>query len=174
MRLLLLRHAKSSWGNPSLQDFARPLNERGRGAADLIGRFLAARGLIPEMIFCSTARRTRETLALLMPHLAQNMDIRLDGRLYGADVGGYKALVADVPDRVETVMVIGHNPAIEDYARQLALDGAPADLTALHGKYPTGALAVLAAPAGAWRHLTRAHLELFQVPRDLTHTGVAA
>ena len=171
MRLLLLRHAKSSWGNPNLQDFARPLDERGRGAADLIRRFLAAHGLIPEITFCSTAQRTRETLALLMPHLAQDMDIRLDGWLYGAGVDGFKALVSKVPDKVGTVMIIGHNPAIENYARQLAVDGAPADLTALQGKYPTCALAVLTAPADAWRHLTRAHLELFQVPRDLTHTG---
>ena len=109
-----------------------------------------------------------------MPYLAQDMDIPLDGRLYGADAGGYKALIVDVPDRVETVMVIGHNPAIEDYALQLAVDGAPADLTALHGKYPTGALAVLVAPAGALRHLTRAHIELSQVPRDLTRTGGVA
>ena len=99
------------------------------------------------------------------------MDIRLEGRLYGAGVGGYKALIGEVPDTVETVMVIGHNPAIEDYARQLAADGAPTDLAAMGGKYPTGALAVLAAPAGTWRHLTRARLELFQVPRALGGTN---
>lgn len=171
MRLLLLRHAKSSWDDPALDDFARPLNKRGRAAAGIMGRFLVDRGLTPDLILCSTAQRTRETLALILPHLAQDLDIRLEGRLYGAGVGGYKALIGEVPDTVETVMVIGHNPAIEDYARQLAADGAPTDLAAMGGKYPTGALAVLAAPAGAWRHLTRARLELFQVPRALGGTN---
>ncbi|MGB1007461.1 MAG: SixA phosphatase family protein, partial [Thalassobaculaceae bacterium] len=160
-----------SWDAPALDDFARPLNKRGRAAAGRMGRFLADQGLMPEVILCSTAQRTRETLALILPHLARDMEIRLDARLYDTGVEGYRARVGALPDTVGTVMVIGHNPAVEDYARQLADSGAPEALNAMRDKYPTGALAVLAAPGGAWRHLTRAHLEVFQVPRDLDGAG---
>ncbi len=128
-RLYVLRHAKSSWDEPGLADHDRPLSGRGRRAADAIGRHLRAEGIEPELVLCSSAARTRETLARI------GFPGRVERELYGASAGELIARLRDVPASVESVLVIGHNPGMHDLA--LALTGEPAD------KYPTGALATI-------------------------------
>jgi phosphohistidine phosphatase len=128
-RLYVLRHAKSSWDQPGLADHDRPLSGRGRRAADAIGRHLRAEGIEPELVLCSSATRTRETLARI------GFQGRAERELYGASAGELIARLRDVPPSVGSVLVIGHNPGMHDLA--LALTGEPVD------KYPTGALATI-------------------------------
>jgi phosphohistidine phosphatase len=128
-RLYLLRHAKSSWDDESLADHDRPLSGRGRRAADAIGRHLRAEGIEPELVLCSSAARTRETLARI------GLSGEIERDLYGASASELFARVRELPRSLESVLVIGHNPGMHDLA--LALTGEPVD------KYPTGALATI-------------------------------
>ena len=112
--LFLLRHAKSSWSEPGLADFDRPLNERGRRAAPLIARHLARGGLLPDLILCSAALRTRETLALMLPGLARDAVVRIESGLYGADAGTLLRRLERVEAAVDCILLIAHNPGLED------------------------------------------------------------
>ena len=165
-RLLLLRHAKSSWADPGVRDHDRPLNDRGRTAAPLVGGYLRAHDLIPDRVLCSSARRTCETLALL--DLPDSVDIEIEHVLYLAYAETVLDLVRETDDAVTTLMVVGHNPTTHDVALGLAGGGDPDALARLGQKYPTGALAVLGIP-GCWRDLAEgtATLERFVAPREL-------
>jgi phosphohistidine phosphatase len=154
-RLYLLRHAKSSWKHAELADRDRPLAGRGRRAAKAIGRHLREQGIDPDLVLCSPARRARETLERIEPALGRGA-VQVEPELYGASAGELLARLRGVADEVESVMLIGHNPAIAE----LALD-----LCGLEQKYPTGALATLAFPS--WETLDRAQLVDFVRPRDL-------
>lgn len=167
-RLLLLRHAKSDWSDDTRRDFDRPLNPRGGNDAPRIAGFIAERGLLPQRILCSTAMRTRQTLAALVPHLAYDTDIRLTHRLYEADASGYLAAVKEGGD-AETLMLVGHNPAIEDVASLLAGRGDTATLKRLHDKFPTAALAVIDVDAPRFADAVPGggHLAAFVTPADL-------
>lgn len=143
IRLLLLRHAKSSWDDPDLKDFDRPLNDRGREAAQLMAAFMGFEGLLPARILCSSAQRTRETLAHLLLHFPEDADICLSRRLYEADAPGYLEAIRDYGATATTLMVIGHNPAMEDVATILAPIGDAPALAAMHEKFPTCGLAVI-------------------------------
>lgn len=151
LTLFLLRHAKSSWTDQNLPDFDRPLAPRGHKAAPRIGAFMADRGFAPDRILCSSAQRTRETLALVLPHLGGDCDITLTRSVYESnDEHDLLALIATqsahqsgptpAPHRL---MLIGHNPTMQDLALALAGNGAPDDRAALAEKFPTAALAVL-------------------------------
>ena len=137
-RLLLLRHAKSSWAEPGKADRERPLAERGREAADRMAQEMNARGLLPDRILCSPARRTGETLAALLPHLPPAVDLQIIEDLYEA-ADDYRAIIALNGDEAECLLVVGHNPAI--HATAVNLIGS-ADRKIV-SKYPTGALAVI-------------------------------
>lgn len=162
--LLLLRHAKSAWGDPALPDRERPLNERGRRAAPAMGRRIRAAGLQPDLVLCSTARRARETWTLLAPELASAPRVLMEDGLY---LCGAEAMLARLRrlNREQAVLVVAHNPDIHELAAALAGDGPPADRRALAAKFPTGGLAVLELPA--WRELApgTARLTLFATPR---------
>lgn len=151
LRLLLMRHAKSSWDSPEAADHDRPLNARGRAAVPAMGAFMAERGLAPSRILCSAARRARETLALLLPDLAGDIAISITDRLYQSDAPGYLTAVRAFGGTDLTVLVIGHNPAMEDFAQVLAPVGDAAGLAAIKDKYPTGGLAVIGFDLAHWR-----------------------
>jgi phosphohistidine phosphatase len=145
LTLFLLRHAKSSWAESGLSDFDRPLASRGIKAAPKIGGFMGEGGFAPDHILCSAAQRTRETLGLILPHLKGEPTITMSRAVYEADdEGDLMALIAGMqaagPQRL---MLIGHNPAMQDLAVSLAGRGAPDDLKALAEKFPTAALAIL-------------------------------
>jgi len=165
-RLLLLRHAKSSWADPGVRDHDRPLNDRGRAAAPLVGGYLRAHDLVPDRVLCSSARRTCETLARL--DLPDSVDVEVDHDLYLADAETVLDLVRATDDAVRTLMVVGHNPTTHEVALELSGGGDPDALARLGEKYPTGALAVLAVPA-SWAGLAEgtATLERFVTPREL-------
>jgi phosphohistidine phosphatase len=164
--LYLLRHAKSSWKDASLPDHDRPLNGRGRRAAKAVARHMREHGIAPELVLCSTARRARETLDRIEPALNTSA-VHLEPDLYAASAHALLARLRSVGDTVESVLLIGHNPGLQDLALELARPGSAAD--ALAAKYPTAALATLAFEASSWRELDRGRAELveFVRPRDV-------
>jgi phosphohistidine phosphatase len=164
-RLLLLRHAKSSWDDPSLADRDRPLAPRGHRAAERMADHLRSDVTHPDLVLCSPALRTRETLDR-MSNAFGDAEVVVDDELYGAGEGELLERLRAVDDRFETVAVIGHNPGIHDLA--IALAGSGADLDRMEAKFPTGALAVLAFDR-LWRDVSPGGglLEAFVTPKDL-------
>jgi phosphohistidine phosphatase len=141
--LLLLRHAKSSWAEPHQEDVDRPLNKRGRKGAALIGTWLSENAIRPGLVLSSSARRTRETLDLLHDALGPNVQIQIEPGLYLADAGRLLQRVRAIQNDVGSVLVIAHNPGLQDLAVDLA-HAAKGDRTlrdTLIGKFPTAALA---------------------------------
>src|SRR5579864_6603655 len=118
--LLLLRHAKSSWSDPGLSDHERPLAPRGQQAAKRVARYVDSHGLHPELVLCSSARRARETLEVLRPALGAGAKVRFDDVLYVADADELLGRVLAVSDHVDSVMLVGHNPGLQDLAISLA------------------------------------------------------
>jgi phosphohistidine phosphatase len=165
--LYLLRHAKSSWADQMLPDRERPLARRGRRDAKRIARHLARLPIPPELVLCSAAERTRETLELLRPELAATSTVRLEEELYAASADELLERIRAVPEAVASVMVIGHNPGLQRLARALASDGA--DLVRLAAKFPTAALATLTLASTPWRELSEgdAVLAAYIVPKEL-------
>ncbi len=166
MRLWLLRHAKSSWDEPELDDRDRPLAARGERSADRMSGYLRAEGIRPDVVLCSSALRTRQTLARVLPALGPELEIHIEPRLYTFDAGSLLERVRAIPDAV-SVMLIGHNPAMQELAVRLAARGDRLDTLAQ--KFPTGALAELEFPVGSWHDVATSTGELtrFVVPREL-------
>jgi phosphohistidine phosphatase len=166
-RLLVLRHAKSSWNNAHLADFDRPLAPRGLRAAAAMATHLAALDP-PALVLCSPARRAQDTLDFLRPHLPAGTDLRIEDDLYGAPAPFLLARLRQVADDVEGVLLIGHNPGLEELVRAVGTHGETGLISRVRAKFPTGALAGLTF-AGSWRELGpgRARLDSFVVPADL-------
>jgi phosphohistidine phosphatase len=164
-RLFLLRHAKSSHDDSSLPDHERPLAPRGRQAAKAMSAHLLEREIRPALVLCSPATRARQTLAGVLPAL-DGSDVSVEPELYEASARGLLMRLRRVSATVPSAMVIGHNPAIERLALNLAATG-PA-LGDLARKYPTGAMATLEFQ-GDWSELDadRARLSAFVRPRAL-------
>lgn len=158
--LLLLRHAKSSWDDPALADHDRPLAPRGHTAAKRIGARLRTDQTSVDLVLCSSARRARDTLDLVAPP----GKIEIEDGIYGASAGELLERLRLIGDDVASVMLVGHNPAMQELATQLLPD---ADEDAI-GKFPTGALAMLTFP-GSWSSLAprRTELVTFLKPREL-------
>ena len=146
MRLLLLRHAKSDWSGKA-DDHARHLSARGKRTAPRIGVYMRAKGYEPELVLCSTAERTKETLELVLPALAGQPQIRYDRSLYLAEWPVLLAEIRALASEASPVMVVGHNPGLEQLAIALALQAQSAAergrLQKLALRFPTAALAVL-------------------------------
>jgi phosphohistidine phosphatase len=167
--LYLLRHAKSDWSEP-LPDHDRPLNARGHRSAELIAAHLRAESIRPALVLCSSAVRTRETLAHLLPALGDGVTIRVERDLYGAAAVDLRRRLRDVDDAVPSVMIIAHNPGIEDLALELAGTGDRAARARMEAKFPTAGLATLVLPDRRVLTPGRARLTSFVVPRELEGT----
>lgn len=150
LRLFLMRHAKSSWAVPGQRDFDRPLNERGRAAAPLIGRHMAEMGYLPDRVLCSPAARTRATLEGVQQAIGAEAPVVWPRLLYEASVEGVFAVIASHGEAAERLMVIGHNPSVHMLALAFAHDGDAAQRARLRGKYPTAALTVIDLPVTSW------------------------
>ena len=123
LTLSLLRHAKSSWDDASLEDFDRPLAKRGESAAPRMGAFMAAQGLAPELILCSPAVRARQTLDLVLPHLAGGPTVVYEDSFYLAAPSVLLARLRKIEGKVRHVMIVGHDPGMQGLALELAGDG---------------------------------------------------
>jgi phosphohistidine phosphatase len=168
--VLLLRHAKSAWDSAALNDHDRPLNRRGERSAAIMADHLAGEGPRPDLILCSTAMRTRQTLAPLVKALGLPAPpISLEKELYLASEDALLQRLQALADEVKTVLLIGHNDGIGQLAGMLAGRGPEPALGELRDKYPTGALAILRLPRGPWSALAPGACELraFVRPRDL-------
>jgi phosphohistidine phosphatase len=174
-RLFLLRHAKSSWDDPGLDDHERPLAPRGQRACKVIAEHLRANAIEPELVLCSSARRTRETLEGVAP----TGERVIESELYTASPGELVERLRRVPDNTGSVMLIGHNPSMQMLALRLARrDGDATARATLERKFPTGALATLTFECG-WSELDtgNAQLAAFMTPKELngkTGAGAAA
>jgi phosphohistidine phosphatase len=176
-RLLLLRHAKSSQDD-ARDDKARPLNARGRRDAPAMGAHIHKQLWLPDCVLCSSARRTRETWAGIAPELDASPRVEFEDALYLASAKRIVSLVREVGvreagDEVRTLLVIGHNPGMEEAAAMLARK--PADkseaalLEKIAAKFPTCALAVLDFEVARWADVA-AHtgaLAAFVRPKEL-------
>ncbi len=169
-RLYLLRHAKSSWDDPTLADHDRPLAPRGRRAAKVMAKHLGRKGIAPELVLCSPSRRTRQTLTRIAPSMGKSADVQIEHGLYAASAPVLLEVLHEVPDEVESVMLIGHNPGIQDLALSLARAGSKR--ARVRSKFPTAALATLE-HNGSWRELAPGSAELvsFVKPKELSHGG---
>jgi phosphohistidine phosphatase len=171
-RLLLLRHAKSL-ADGTMTDKLRPLNARGRSDAPRMGIYMHHERYAPQLVLCSPARRTIETWELLGPELDAPMETRYPEALYLAASTGIQKLVRATADNVSALLVIGHNPGLEECAQALARHPASEqerELGAtLQGKFPTCALAALEFDVSTWAELAPASGTLvdFVRPRDL-------
>lgn len=168
-RLLLLRHAKSSWDDTGLDDHDRPLAARGQRAAAAMGVYLQQRAIAPDLVLCSSARRARETFARLDAAVSGDVAARVERDLYLAEPGELLEQLRAVDDRFASVLLIGHNPGLAQLASLLAGSGDPRELGRLRSRYPTATLAHLRFEGDRWRDLAPAscHLEAFARPRDL-------
>lgn len=165
--LLLLRHAKSSWDEPALDDFDRPLAQRGRKAAPAMGRVLSGRGWLPDAALVSAAVRTRQTWDLAAAELGGEIPAMFERSIYEAPASRILDAVRRMPEEIGTLVVVGHNPGLEELSRMLASpDSDRIALARLTEKFPTGALARFNCD-GKWRDLSSARLEDFVRPRDL-------
>ncbi len=165
----LFRHAKSSWSNPELDDFDRPLAPRGERACETMAEYFRLADIHPELVVCSAALRARQTLEGVRPGLGENPAVRHYRGLYHAGPQAMLNRLRRTPDDVRTVMLIAHNPGMHTLAQRLVGTGAEEDLHRLSENLPTAALALLVYRGDSWRNLEEASCELHSlvVPRDL-------
>ena len=161
MRILyLLRHAKSSWNDPTLGDFDRPLKKRGREAADRVGKRIAAEKLSNLLVICSPAVRTRETAEIVLKSANLLVEPRFDERIYEASLRELAQIVTEIPDDNEVAVMIGHNPGFEELL---------SFLTGEHRRMPTCALAKIRFGDVSWKDVraSEGSLEWFIAPKEL-------
>ena len=168
-RLLVLRHAKSSWSSEGLADHDRPLNARGERAAVLMGAALAQRAFLPGAAFCSTARRARDTFERVAAQLPEPVPASFEKGLYLAPPDAWLERLQVADDEVSTLLLVGHNPGLEELVGWLAPSGEAGAVARLRQGLPTAALAVIEAPAERWSQVApgRCSLRALSRPKDL-------
>jgi phosphohistidine phosphatase len=166
-RLYLLRHAKSGWDTRVARDFDRPLNRRGHKAARAMGREMHALGLAFDRVLASQAARVVETLEGLADAWGHDPGAEADPRLYLASASTLLGIVRAAGDEHKSLLLVGHNPGMEQLALLLTQSGDLRDLLA--EKFPTGALAEIALPISSWTDVGEGQGKLtrFIRPRDL-------
>ena len=157
--LFILRHAKSSWSDPDLADFDRPLNDRGERAAPFMGELMADKGFAPDVILSSPAVRARQTALLVKDAGGFLSDLVFDDRIYEASPHSLRQVVSEIADSFPSAMLIGHNPGIEGFIRFL---------TAKNEPMPTAALAVMELDIDSWNEVNDGCGELKDIyrPKD--------
>ena len=168
-RLSILRHAKSSWDDPRLDDFNRPLNDRGWKAARRMGRELKARGIKIDLVLSSTAARARETIDGVQEKYDFDAPIEFDQGLYLASEAELLERVRALDDEVKSPLLIGHNPGLERLIAELTRHDKTGLRRRVEGKFPTGAFAVLELPAHHWREVEPGHGKVVELvlPKEL-------
>jgi phosphohistidine phosphatase len=159
--LLVMRHAKSSHIAGELDDFERPLNKRGKREAPQIGRLLKEENLVPDLVVASAARRTRKTAELVVHESGFRGETRLTSDLYDASRAQLVGVVQALPDFAARVLLVGHNPGLEELLEYL---------TGTYRPLSTAALAQLEIAVDSWQQSSPGHgvrlLRIWQ-PREL-------
>jgi phosphohistidine phosphatase len=165
--IILLRHGKSSWSDPTLADLDRPLAPRGERATRRIAKYVRQKKIRPAIVLCSPSLRTRQTLEAIAPSLDKGSSVEFVQELYGASEDELLRRLQALPESVDSAMLIGHNPGLQELALSLASRGT--DLKRLEEKFPTGALATLLVESRSWVDLRPGGGELvdYVVPRQL-------
>jgi phosphohistidine phosphatase len=168
-RLMLLRHAKSDRSAPGARDRDRPLDARGKSAAPRIGAYMARHSLMPDHVLCSPARRTVDTWSLVAEAFAKPPVVDFDDRLYDASAETVLDVVRETGAEIHSLLVIGHNPGLQDLAGLLIASGDLEARERLREKFPTAALLVIDFAFDDWRKLHRraGRLDRFVTPRSL-------
>ncbi len=164
-RLVVLRHAKADWP-AGVADHDRPLGRRGVRDSAAVGRWLVDNDDVPDLVWCSTAVRTRQTWEYVGSQLDTSCDVRFEDQVYDAGVDDLLTVLRQTPKKTQRVLLVGHNPGVQDLVLALA-DRASGDARALaETKFPTSGLAVLDVD-GEWADLGQGHANLanFVVPR---------
>lgn len=158
--LFLMRHAKSSWEDRALDDFARPLNERGRRAAPLMGKYLLDKNMLPELIVSSPALRAAETARMLATAAKYKNKIEYDACIYEANVATLLKIIGELDENINSAMLVGHNPGMEN---------ALAHLTNEARHMPTAGLAHISFDIHHWADIAAGAGRLlnFTVPKEL-------
>lgn len=159
--ILLLRHAKSSWNNPALDDHERPLNKRGFGDAPRMGQLIADEGLKPDLIISSTACRAKTTAEIVSQECGLENCVEFTDDLYLAPPSNYLLILSGLPESADSVLLVGHNPGISDLLMQMSGEG---------HDMPTAALAHLQSGHETWgefAHSSNAELVQFWRPKEL-------
>ena len=169
-RLMLLRHAKSDRSAPGAVDRDRPLEPRGKEAAPRIGAYMAHHGLAPDLAICSPARRTRDTWSLAAAAFSKLPSVTLEDRVYDASANSLLDVARKTRDDVHSLLIIGHNPGLQDLAALLIASGDVDARERLHEKLPTAGLVVIDFAYDDWQKLHRqaGRLDRFVTPRSLT------
>lgn len=164
-RLFLLRHAKAGWAEPGMRDFDRPLDRTGIEDAVATGVAMGAHDVRPDLVICSTARRARQTLEAISGNVDVGRVLFTDG-LYSTDASGYVDIVREAPV-AESLLLVGHNPMMEDVAFALAGDGEEEAKSSMASGFPTSGLAVIRFPGPLSDAAPgKGYLELFVTPLD--------
>jgi phosphohistidine phosphatase len=165
--LTLLRHAKSGWDDPATRDFDRPLNPRGRRAARTVGAEMKAQGLAFDLALASPARRVAETLDEVATAFGA-VEPHYEPRLYLASAAALLDIVRHAPDGADRLLLVGHNPGMEELALRLGRRGDPLRAE-VELKYPTGTVAQIELPAEHWAEVKEGtgRIVRFIRPRDL-------
>lgn len=168
-QILVMRHAKSDWSSPNIQDFDRPLAPRGRRAAAAMGLYLLDEALVPDLVLCSAARRAVDTWAVIARVSGMSPPVQTERDLYLAGADALFERLRALHDAVTCPLLIGHAPGFDAFARDLAGNRRSADWRRMADKFPTAGLAVLDVAAAHWRDVSdgAANLERFVAPKDL-------
>jgi phosphohistidine phosphatase len=142
--LILLRHAKSSWADPGISDYDRPLNDRGKRDAPRVGEVFVERGISPGLVLSSSAKRARKTARKLLDASGLDVELRLLDEFYLAAPETYIRELQKLPDDIQQVVVVGHNPGLEELVRSLV---------GRHEHLPTAALVLMELPIDSWTEL---------------------
>jgi phosphohistidine phosphatase len=158
--LYLLRHAKSSWKDAGLQDFERPLNNRGREAAPLVGQFIRKGKLRVDVLLSSPATRARQTAALVKASAGLSAELLYDERIYEADAARLLEVIRQAAESADALMLVGHNPGMEELIELLTGEGQ---------EMPTAALACISLDVEKWSKVRAGagHLEWLVRPKEL-------
>ena len=167
-RLILLRHAKSAWPG-GVADRERPLAGRGRKAALVIGTYMAREKLIPDLALVSPARRAQETWKLIRQALSKKVSDREAADIYEVSAERILAVIRAVEPDIRTLLIVGHNPGMENAASLIVADGDAAAVGRMREKFPTAGLAVIDLDLDGWDEIAAGtgYLERFVTPRSL-------
>jgi phosphohistidine phosphatase len=161
--LVVMRHAKSSWEDASLNDYERPLNKRGKLDASRMGKLIYQQDLAPQLVISSSAKRARKTAEAAAEYARYDGEIIFTRDFYHADVERFIERLKDVSDDFSRVMIVGHNPGLEELIEEL---------TGRWERMPTAAVASIKLPIDQWSELsekTVGKLINLWIPRDLSH-----
>jgi phosphohistidine phosphatase len=167
--LTVVRHAKSSWGDPALADFDRPLNKRGRHAARQIGEELRKRDFKFDLVLASPARRVKETLEGIEQGYGEALTVQFEPEIYDATESTLFELVRRIPERAHAPMLVGHNPGLQQLILALARDDPNGLLDRVRAGLPTAAVALVEFPVPRWAEVMEGSglIRELILPRDL-------